>query len=618
MDKLKKILWPIAAGLILAVLAVYFLGPTPVRERAELATQMESESWKWFAKERNLSEFIADMRAGKVAALGIGVEYVLVTGEKDARYHVRIDTQRPLFLDAVKEKQEKPPLVVSLGDINPPRSNVAKALGMLTLANLMPLTMVVLILLIAAQMGVLGQNQKMFKRVVRPTTRFNDVIGSEEAKTAVEDLVEYLKNPKRFAALGATAPHGLVLAGPPGTGKTRLAQAMAGEAGCGFMTLSGSDFSDKFIGVGVGRVKKLMEVARKNAPTVVFIDEIDGIGRRGSSGDAAGSENNRIINALLVELDGFSANDGVIVVGATNNLDRLDPALVREGRFDRVCHTTLPTVDEREKLFAMYAGKLKLAAGIDLRQLARLSAGLSPAAIATIVNSAALLAGKAGADAVSHEHFMLAVEQHSMGAPTAAGKESMLPEERERVAVHESGHAVVTKVLNMGLLEKVSILPRGGAGGVTWVTRDKDFSLYTEKQLRNRLAVLLAGRGAELLLLGDTSTGASDDLKRVTELAHRMVTQFGFSKTLGALSYDGLPGEAQRGSVVAPDVLAETRAIIAEAEALMTSVLSEHREALTQVTAALLERETIAGSEIDQFLIKAPAPQEAPAFLLKA
>lgn len=602
MDKIKKILWPVVIGLVIAIVAARFFGPTPPQERDELATQMESQSWKWFAKERNLSEFFADIRAGKVSALGIGIEYAFVNVEKDGRYYVRIDTQRPLFLDVVKEKQKTPaPTIVGLGDVAPPVSAFAKLTRYVT-SNLIPIAMLALMALIFAQMGALGQSRKMFKRVQRPTTRFDGIIGAEEAKGEIEDLVAYLKNPKQFSSLGATAPKGVIIKGPPGTGKTRLAQALAGEAGCGFISITGSDFSDKFLGVGIGRVKKLMQEARKHAPTVIFIDEIDALGTRSSGGDSASSENNRIINAFLVALDGFSANDGVIVVGATNNIERIDPALIREGRFDRTVSTTLPTIAERAELFEMYARKLKQGVDLDSRQLARLSAGLSPAAIATVVNAAALLAGKEHAKAVSQDHFMRALEKHSMGAPTASGKEAMDEKSRYRVAAHEAGHAVMTKALGMGVLEKVSILPRAGAGGVTWVTEDQDVSLYTEKQLRDRMAVLLGGRGGEMVLLGDMSTGASDDLKRVTALAHQMVTRFGFSKTLGALSYDGLPVEAQRASLVSPEVLAETRALIAEAEALTMATLSTHTAAVESVTQALLEHETISGDEVEAHL----------------
>lgn len=602
MDKLKKVLWPSVIGLLIGIGATFAFPDVPSRGRDALATEMESNSSKWFAQERNLSEFGGDLRTGKVAAVGIGIEYALVNVEKDQRYYVRIDTQRPLFLDLLKEKSEKAPTIVSLGGIEPAKSTGTKFREWLSFSNLLPITFLAVTVLILIQMMGLNDMRRRFQRVVRPKTRFADIIGADEAKDAVQDIVAYLRNPKQFSTLGATAPHGIILAGPPGTGKTRLAQAMAGEAGCGFISITGSDFSDKFMGTGVKRVQKLMDVAKKQAPTVIFIDEIDAIGTRTSGGDSASTENNRIINALLVALDGFTANDGVIVIGATNSPERLDPALVREGRFDRTCFTTLPTISEREQLFDMYVSKLTVSKLLDLRQLARLSAGMSPAAIATVVNSAALLAGKEHAEEVSQDHLLRALEKQSMGSPKHAGKDAMPEVVRHRLAVHEAGHAVYAVAQGLGVLERVSILPRGDAGGVTWLTEDVDVKLYTEQQLRQRMGMLLAGRGAEALLLNDTSTGASDDLKRVTAMAHQMVTRFGFSKALGALSYDGLPGEAQRGSVVASDVLAETRAIIGEAEAEMRDTLTTHRKALEHVTNLLLEHETLEGAVVQDCL----------------
>lgn len=596
LDKLKKILWPVVIGLLIGVSAAYISKDVPSRGRDALATEMEADSSKWFAQEYNLSAFADDLRNGKVAAVGIGIEYALVSAGKDSRYYVRIDTQRPLFLDLLKEKSAKLPTIVSLGDIEPVKSPMAKVMGWLTLANLLPIAFIALTALILVQMLGLNETRKLFKRSIRPSTRFTDIIGADEAKEAVEDLVAYLRNPTQFSELGATAPHGIILAGPPGTGKTRLAQAMAGEAGCSFIPISGSDFTDKFVGNGVKRVRKLMEVAKKQAPTVVFIDEIDAIGTRTSGGDAVSTENNRIINALLVELDGFTSNDGVIVIGATNSPERLDPALVREGRFDRTCYTALPTIAEREALFEMYAAKLTASPALNTRQLARLSAGMSPAAIATVVNAAALLAGKEHAKEVTQDHMMRALEKQSMGSPNTKGRDAMSEEVRQRLAVHEAGHAVYAVVQGLGVLEKVSILPHRATGGVTWVTEDEDEGLYTERQLRSRMGMLLAGRGAEALVLKGTSTGASDDLKRVTALAHQMVIRFGFSKGLGAFSYDGLPTEAQRASVVAPEVLSETRALILDSEVLTREVLSKHRKALDLVTAYLLARETIDGA----------------------
>ena len=309
------------------------------------------------------------------------------------------------------------------------------------------------------------------------------------------------------------AAKGIVLEGDSGAGKTLLARAVAGEAGVPFIALAGSDFSDMFLGVGVRRVKKLFELARRQAPCVVFIDEIDGLGRRSGAASAAETENNRIINTLLVELDGFSPTSGIVVMGATNNVGNLDPAMIRPGRFDRICNLALPSVDEREALFSLYASRLRTDGDTDFRPLARLAAGLSPAAIANAVNAAALLAAKEDATAVRSEHFERVLEQQLMGGGSAAGQAAMNLAERRRIAVHEAGHALVAKLLGVGIVEKVSILKRGRALGVTLVTEDRDVTLQSEDEVRARMKMLLGGRAAEALVLGSVSTGAANDLQ---------------------------------------------------------------------------------------------------------
>jgi cell division protease FtsH len=441
----------------------------------------------------------------------------------------------------------------------------------------------------------------LFKTARKPDTRFGDVIGVAEAKDALADIVAFLKDPKRFSELGAKPPRGVVLEGHSGAGKTLLARAVAGEAGVPFIALAGSDFSDMFLGVGVRRVKKLFELARRQAPCVVFIDEIDGLGRRSGSSSAAETENNRIINTLLVELDGFAPTSGIVVMGATNNVRNLDPALVRPGRFDRVCNLALPSVDERQALFALYAGKLRTAGGEDFRQLARLSTGLSPAAIANAVNAAALLAAKESAPAVAQDHFQRVLEQQLMGGGAAAGSSAMNAAERHRIAVHEAGHALVAKLLDVGIVEKVSILKRGRALGVTLVTEDHDVTLQSEAQVRARMTMMLGGRAAEALALGSISTGAANDLEHVSNMAYRMVTEFGFSKTIGPFSYAGLP-DRERRLAEYPEVIAEAREIAKDLERECTALLHAHRGALERLTAELLEHETVEGEVVDACL----------------
>jgi cell division protease FtsH len=459
-------------------------------------------------------------------------------------------------------------------------------------------------------MSPLRSSGGAFKNVDRPDTRFRDVVGVEDAKEALADIIAYLKNPKKFSGLGAKPPKGIVLEGHFGSGKTLLARAVAGEAGVPFIALSGGDFSDMFLGVGVRRVKKLFAMARKQSPCVIFIDEIDGLGKRSGGSSSGETENNRVINALLVELDGFSTKTGIVVLGATNNVENLDPALIRHGRFDRTCHLGLPNVDEREALFALYAEQLRTGGETDFRQLARLSTGLYPASIANVVNAAALFAAKEGADAVTQDHFRRVLEQHLMGGPTAAGQSALGVAERERIAVHEAGHALVAKLLNVGVVEKVSILKRGRALGVTLVTSEQDATLQSEPELRNRMTMLLGGRGAEALVLNTASTGAANDLEHVSRMAFRMVTEFGFSTNIGPFSYAGL-SDRERHAGGNAEAITEARAIVKDIERGCAELLTANRDALDRLTAELLEHETVTGEVVDQCL----APRGMPGTL---
>jgi cell division protease FtsH len=438
----------------------------------------------FFATERDISALAQSAKTGAAKSIGLSTEYALVSLENGGRYYVRIETQRALVTELLKDRlSAATPVLFSLGDIQPPVGPLdafSRRLNPGYLSLLGPILIIYLIVMMNPGRGA----GAMFKSVNKPETRFKDVIGVQEAKEALEDIVAYLKNPKKFSELGARPPKGVVLEGHFGSGKTLLARAVAGEAGVPCFALSGSDFSDMFLGVGVRRVKKLFAQAREHAPCVVFIDEIDGLGRRSAGSSAGETENNRIINALLVELDGFSPMTGIVVLGATNNVDNLDPALIRPGRFDRTCHLGLPNVDERECLFALYATELRTDGNGDFRQLARLSTGLSPASIANVVNLAALLAAKEDASAVTQKHFQRVLEQHRMGGPAATGQSTLGVAERHRIAVHEAGHALVAKLLKVGVVEKVSILQRGRALGVTLVTTEQDAILQSEPEVR--------------------------------------------------------------------------------------------------------------------------------------
>ena len=601
--KLGGLALTLAAGFALAWFTIH----APQRGRDPQVLAMERDSAQFFAVERGISTLARDAQTGMARSVGLSADYALVQLKNGERYYVRVDQQRALLAQVLKDGLSSAgPAVFSLVDVQPPAPPLAAFARRLDNPNLISLLGTVLILgLLVFMMNPMRNG--LFKTARRPDTRFDDVIGVEEAKEALQDIVAYLKNPQKFSELGAAPPKGVVLEGHAGSGKTLLARAVAGEAGVPFIALAGGDFSDMFLGVGVRRVKKLFTLARRQAPCVVFIDEIDGLGKRSGASSAAETENNRIINTLLVELDGFSASSGIVVLGATNNIGNLDAALIRPGRFDRTCNLGLPSVDEREALFALYAARLRTEGNTDFRPLARLATGLSPASIANAVNAAALLAAKEAAAAVTQQHFQRVLEQQLMGGPAAVGQSAMNPPERHRIAVHEAGHAIAAKVLGLGIVEKVSILKRGRALGVTLVTDDEDVILQSEAQWRARMIMLLGGRGAEALVLGSISTGAANDLERVSNMAYRMVTEFGFSKRIGPFSYAGLP-ERERRLTDYPEVIAEARDTVKDLERECDALLRANRVALERLTAALLDAETVSGDVVEACLTPGGAP----------
>jgi cell division protease FtsH len=597
------------AGLVLIIGGMFTLAwftiHAPERGRDVRATAMEQESERYFVTERDFSALANDAASGAARSIGLSTDYALVDLKNGARYYVRIDSQRPLVAEVLKNRlAADAPAVFALGDVQPPASPIAALFR--RASNPAVLSLLGTLLIVGCMIWMMSPMMRSagFKPAQKPNTRFRDVVGAEEAKEALQDIVAYLRNPSRFAGLGAKPPRGVVLEGHFGAGKTLLARAVAGEAGVPFIALAGSDFSDMFLGVGVRRVKKLFELARRHAPCVVFIDEIDGIGKRTGGSAAAETENNRIINTLLVELDGFKESSGIVVLGATNNVRNLDPAMVRPGRFDRTCAVGLPDIAEREALFALYAARLKVAGDTDFRQLARISTGLSPAAIANIVNAAALLAAKEEAEAVMQDHFHRVLEQHLLGGPAVAGAAPLDAKGRERIAVHEAGHAIVGKLLEVGIVEKVSIIKRGRSLGATLITADTDAILQSEPEMRARMAMLLGGRGAEALVLGSVSTGASNDLEHVSNMAYRMITEFGFSKSMGPFSYAGLPDQERR-IADHPEAISEARSLVKELERECAELLAAHRPALERLTAKLLEHETVSGAVVDECMHQA-------------
>ncbi|HTO81023.1 MAG TPA: ATP-dependent zinc metalloprotease FtsH [Methylomirabilota bacterium] len=443
---------------------------------------------------------------------------------------------------------------------------------------------------------------------------FEDVAGIDEAKQELQEIVEFLKDPQKFQRLGGKIPKGCLLVGPPGTGKTLLARAIAGEANVPFFTISGSDFVEMFVGVGASRVRDMFEQGKKNAPCIIFIDEIDAVGRHRGAGLGGGNdEREQTLNQLLVEMDGFEANEGVILIAATNRPDVLDPALLRPGRFDRQVVEPNPDINGREQILKVHMRKVPLAPDVDARVIARGTPGFSGADLANLVNEAALLAARAGRRVVTMAEFEGAKDKVMMG--TERRSMVMSEEEKRLTAYHEAGHALVgLKVPKHDPLHKVTIIPRGRALGVTMSLPERDRYGMAKIELESKIAVMFGGRIAEELIFGaeNVTTGASNDIQQATNLARRMVTEWGMSDKLGPLKYSDNEEEVFLGHSVTQrknvsDATAklideEIRRIIDEGETLARRILTEQLEDLHKVAAALLEYETLSGEEVKALL----------------
>ena len=448
---------------------------------------------------------------------------------------------------------------------------------------------------------------------------FADVAGCDEAKEEVQEIVDYLKAPNRYQSLGGRVPHGILLAGSPGTGKTLLAKAIAGEAGVPFFSISGSDFVEMFVGVGASRVRDMFEQAKKNAPCIIFIDEIDAVGRQRGAGLGGGNdEREQTLNQLLVEMDGFNSDETVIVVAATNRPDVLDPALQRPGRFDRQVIVPLPDIRGREQILNVHAKKVPLDASVDLVALARGTPGFSGADLANLVNEAALFAGRRNKIKVDQSDFEDAKDKIYMGPE----RRSMVMHEDEKraTAYHESGHAIVAESLEgTDPVHKVTIMPRGRALGLTWQLPERDrISMYKDQML-NQISILFGGRIAEDLFVGRISTGASNDFERATHMAREMVTRYGMSEKMGVMVYAENESEVFLGRSITrsqnisektqQEVDAEVRRILDEQYAIAYKILDENRDKMETMTRALMEWETIDRDQVIEIMEgKQPSP----------
>lgn len=475
---------------------------------------------------------------------------------------------------------------------------------------------VVFFLIIRSSMGGGGKMMSFAKTKARVTTnikvRFSDVAGAEEEKVELAEVVEFLRQPKKFSDLGARIPKGVLLVGPPGTGKTLFAKAVAGEAGVPFFSVSGSDFVEMYVGVGASRVRDLFDMAKKNQPCIIFIDEIDAVGRHRGAGLGGGNdEREQTLNQILVQMDGFESNEGVIVIAATNRADILDPALMRPGRFDRQVFVNLPDVKGREQILKVHARNKPLAPDVNLRNVARLSAGFSGADLANLLNEAAILAARADKKFIGNAELYEAFDKVAMGP---AKKSKVVTEQEKRItAYHEAGHAILAKLCkNCDPVHEVTIIPRGNAGGFTMMRPENDREYYSKNFMLDDICMGLGGRVAEELVIHEISSGATGDIRSATKFARAMVTEFGMSDKLGLISYSNdsqpvfLGKDMATHNAYSEDTAKmiddEVREIISAQHERARKLLSENRSILDNMARVLIERETIYAEEVEMLL----------------
>jgi len=569
------------------------------------------------------SDFMQYLQEGQIREVTIKQPENQIIGT--LKNGVRFKTYAPDYPELVKELRERGVRIAAKPEQTPWYFNL--------LFNFAPVLLLVFLWVFFMRQMQMGGNKALSfgksraklitERGVKVT--FNDVAGVEEAKEEVKEIIDFLKDPHKFQKLGGKIPKGVLLVGPPGTGKTLLAKAIAGEAGVPFFSISGSDFVEMFVGVGASRVRDLFDQAKKNAPCIIFIDEIDAVGRHRGAGLGGGhDEREQTLNQLLVELDGFDANEGIIVIAATNRPDVLDPALLRPGRFDRQVVVPTPDVRGRLEIIKVHIKKVPLADDVNLDILARGTPGFSGADIANLINEAALLAARQGKTRVEMRDFETAKDKVIMGKE----RRSLIlsEEERRNSAYHEAGHTLVARLTpGTDPIHKVSIIPRGMALGVTQQLPMDDRYTYSREYLMNTLAVLLGGRAAEEIALGYMTTGAGNDIERATSLARKMVCEWGMSERLGPLTFGKREEQIFLGKEImkhkdysekiAEEIDEEVIRIVTERYNYAKNLLAENESTLVRLANALLERETLDANQIDIIIEGKELPQAEPVAL---
>jgi cell division protease FtsH len=580
-----------------------------------MVKSVKDDASRWTKNEKNMATLFADMRTKNLAGVVMSQDRIFATTKDEKNYVVnddyKINGGKIFFSEYVADTTNTFPVYMGSANIESVESNNS----ILGTAGRWLGSVFSFILFMGVILAVISFCLYLHNRFFRysvvdtiPDIRFSDVIGMKEAKAAMQDVMDFYQNSERYESVGAKPIQGILMYGQPGVGKTQLAKAVAGESNMAFIAVTGSEFTSKYFGAGVDKVKALFATARRNAPCILFIDEIDGVGSRGDKGGIEEAEGNRIINQILTEMDGFHENSGVMVIGATNSLKSLDPALIREGRFDRKIHVPLPSMVDREELFKLYTKNCKLSDNVDFKKLARLSTGLSPAAIASTANYAAILVAKRDLGCVNTDVLLETIEVSQIGE-TNPHSTKLSASLLHRIAAHEVGHAIIAHILKTGTLEKVSILPRGDALGITFLTNPTDTVLRSKSEIENQIQMMLGGRCAELMLLGEASSGASNDLKQASLMAYQMVATMGMSQSEELFSVEALV--EMRMEVSNDELISQANQILMRLNARCLEMLEKNRRSVEALTNLLIEKETIDGNDFIQYFDHSKLPEAA-------